>query len=83
MIFLQLKEIIIPPRYKADQQNYVGDIALLVTTKKFELSHTVQPVCVDWGQIFEKHLSNPQKTGSGYVNFFFITFQIFHQHTSR
>ena len=37
-------------QYKGNIQNYLGDIAILVSKKVFTLSRRVQPVCLDRGQ---------------------------------
>lgn len=57
----------VPTKYKGDTQNYVGDIAILVTTTKFNFSRRVQPICMDWGQNFEADLYNSKKNDSGFV----------------
>ncbi|RZC34678.1 prolow-density lipoprotein receptor-related protein 1-like, partial [Asbolus verrucosus] len=65
--FSPLQEMFIPRQYKGPTQNYLGDIAILVTIKTFTLSRRVQPVCVDWGSNYASELSNPSRNSYGYV----------------
>ncbi|KAK5649615.1 hypothetical protein RI129_000644 [Pyrocoelia pectoralis] len=46
--------IVLPERYKATENNYEADLAILVLTKKLKSSVDVQPICVDWRTSFEK-----------------------------
>lgn len=60
----------IPRKYKADRQNFFGDIAIIVTKKIFFLSDRVQPVCIDWRFKYQQTLVNPDRSKYGYVSFF-------------
>ena len=53
----------ISEEYRGDKQNYLGDIAILVTVKVFTLSRRVQPVCLDAGLNF-----NIARNEIGYVD---------------
>ncbi|RZB40334.1 Trypsin domain containing protein, partial [Asbolus verrucosus] len=64
---LYLQEIFIPRQYKGSSQYFVGDIAILVTTKTFTISQRVQPVCVDWKSNYTSELSNLSSNSYGYV----------------
>ncbi|XP_063925673.1 modular serine protease-like [Zophobas morio] len=60
--FSKLQSIHISEEYGGYKQNYLGDIAILVTVKVFTLSRRVQPVCLDSGLNF-----NVAKNEIGYV----------------
>lgn len=62
-----MKHIFRADEYRAELQNYLGDIAILVTTKMFDLTVAVQPVCVDWYQQNEYNLTNGYVTGWGFT----------------
>ncbi|KAJ3665180.1 hypothetical protein Zmor_000688 [Zophobas morio] len=48
--FSELYGMFVADQYKGNIQNYLGDIAILVSKKIFTLSRRVQPVCLDRGQ---------------------------------
>ncbi|XP_063930382.1 uncharacterized protein LOC135142584 isoform X2 [Zophobas morio] len=52
--------IYVPDGYAGGDRFYYIDIAIIVTTKTFKLSSTVQPVCIDWSTEYERLL---YKTG--------------------
>ncbi|KAJ3653972.1 hypothetical protein Zmor_013190 [Zophobas morio] len=58
----------VPRKYKGYLQNYLGDIGIIVTTKTFELSVVVQPVCVQWDAKHHEFLTNPTKIKKSYVS---------------
>ncbi|XP_063925821.1 modular serine protease-like [Zophobas morio] len=60
--FSELHSMHISEEYRGDKQNYLGDIAILVTVKVFTLSRRVQPVCLDAGLNF-----NIARNEIGYV----------------
>jgi secreted trypsin-like serine protease len=62
-----ISDMFVPKKYKADVQNYVGDIAVIVTSKTLEFSTRVQPVCVDWTNTYQHAISNPRRGQMGYV----------------
>ena len=57
----------IPFHYKGHARNFAGDIALIVTTKIFDLTINVRPICVIWDTTRCKALLDPTKTKSAYV----------------
>lgn len=61
---LQIKKIFLNDKYQGAVQNFVGDIALLVTVKVFIPSLRIQPVCMDWGSQFDLFTA---KNEYGYV----------------
>jgi hypothetical protein len=63
-----ISDMFVPKKYKADVQNYVGDIAVIVTSKTLEFSTRVQPVCVDWTNTYQHAISNPRRGQMGYVS---------------
>ncbi|GLV43967.1 modular serine protease [Carabus blaptoides fortunei] len=48
-----VKTIIIPERYKGIQTNFTADIAFVILDKALEITHVVQPVCIDWNNQYE------------------------------
>lgn len=50
----------IPEQYSGEVNNFIADIAILITVKIFFLSVTVQPVCVDWGLNFEEEFADAE-----------------------
>ncbi|RZC37544.1 Trypsin domain containing protein [Asbolus verrucosus] len=61
--FSSLIDIFVPDQYQGELQNYVGDIAVLITETSFVLSREVQPICVDWEAKYETHILRPTATG--------------------
>jgi hypothetical protein len=66
--FSEVKHMFIPELYKGSTQNYVGDIAILVTRVTFTLSRRVQPVCIDYGLKYTSYTNEfGYVTGWGYT----------------
>ena len=52
MFLLQVREILIPPRYYGQITSYSQDIALLDLTHSVQLHAGIMPVCIDWQREF-------------------------------
>ncbi|XP_068902110.1 coagulation factor IX-like [Tenebrio molitor] len=63
----QIHRMFVPDEYEGDTQNYLADIAILVTVKTFTFSARVQPVCVDWTRNYEHEILNPHGRRKGFV----------------
>ncbi|GLV43966.1 modular serine protease [Carabus blaptoides fortunei] len=67
-----VKTIIIPERYKGIQTSFTADIAFMILDKALEITHVVQPVCIDWNNQYEvQQLKDHNEgiiVGWGYTN---------------
>jgi hypothetical protein len=68
----KVEEIFVPVEYRGAIQNYVGDIAIIVSKEVFKFSQTVQPVCVDWGKTYLDDFLKPETEGLGHVGFMLL-----------
>lgn len=58
-----VQKIIIPDRYKGLLSSFSADIAFVVLDKPFEITHVVQPVCIDWNKQYEVTQLNENNKG--------------------
>ncbi|RZC37543.1 Trypsin domain containing protein, partial [Asbolus verrucosus] len=61
--FSTLKNIFVPENYQGELQNYLADIAVLITENSFTLTRAVEPVCIDWVGKYENQFLRPSVTG--------------------
>lgn len=57
----------VPDLYRGGDLKYLGDLAILVTSRTLKFTKTVQPACVDWVKNYEN--SNNNLTGYVCINF--------------
>lgn len=60
---LQVKFIYMPTRYEGPSGSYAYDIALLQLAVTFQITTVVQPICVDWTNIYETEQLRPNSIG--------------------
>ncbi|KYB29441.1 hypothetical protein TcasGA2_TC031984 [Tribolium castaneum] len=65
--FSDLEAIHVPDYYRGLDQNYYGDIAVLVAKKSFTFTQTVQPVCVDFAANYDNKNLTGFVTGWGFT----------------
>ncbi|XP_063918253.1 clotting factor C-like isoform X2 [Zophobas morio] len=65
--FSSVIEMFIPYQYRGHARHYAGDIALIVTSKIFNLTINVRPICIIWQMTRYKELLDPTKTMRAYV----------------
>ncbi|GLV43960.1 modular serine protease [Carabus blaptoides fortunei] len=67
----KIKELIIPNGYKGMLSSFGSDIAFVILEQPLQLTHVVQPVCIDWNSDYESdQLINNNKgevVGWGYT----------------
>jgi hypothetical protein len=64
-----IQDMFVPDEYQGDIQNYLADIAVIVTVKSFKFSERVQPVCIDWARKYESDILNSDQSKMGFVRF--------------
>jgi hypothetical protein len=63
-----IQDMFVPDEYQGDIQNYLADIAVIVTVKSFKFSERVQPVCIDWARKYESDILNSDQSKMGFVS---------------
>ncbi|XP_063918856.1 uncharacterized protein LOC135134166 [Zophobas morio] len=66
--FSSVHEMYIPRQYKAHIQHYFGDVGIIVTTKIFDISASVQPICIMWESKRHPALADPSRQKYAYVS---------------
>ncbi|XP_063918421.1 uncharacterized protein LOC135133832 [Zophobas morio] len=66
--FSSVFEMFIPYQYRGPARHYAGDIALVVTSKIFNLTINVRPICIIWQTTRYKELLDPTRTKRAYVS---------------
>ena len=66
-LHFQIYKMYIPRQYKAAAQHYFGDVGIIVTTKIFNLSNSVLPICIMWESRRHQALTDPARTKHAYV----------------
>ncbi|RZC36204.1 Trypsin domain containing protein, partial [Asbolus verrucosus] len=61
--FSTLIDVSVASQYQGYLQNYLGDIAVLITENSFILSKTVEPICIDWNDKYETQFFKPETSG--------------------
>ena len=64
----QVYDMYIPRQYKAYIQHYFGDVGIIITTKIFNISASVRPICVMWESKRHQVLTDPSRQKYAYVN---------------
>ncbi|RZB39484.1 Trypsin domain containing protein, partial [Asbolus verrucosus] len=73
--FSTLIDVSVASQYQGYLQNYLGDIAVLITENSFILSKTVEPICIDWNDKYETQFFKPETSGF-YLWSAFIMFSV-------
>ena len=68
-LVFQVHEMYIPRQYKAHIQHYFGDVGIIVTTTIFDISASVQPICIMWESKRHQALADPSRQKYAYVIF--------------
>ncbi|KAJ3649365.1 hypothetical protein Zmor_021115 [Zophobas morio] len=66
--FSSVYDTYIPRQYKAQVQHYFGDVGIIVTTKIFDISASVRPICVMWESKRHQVLADPSRQKYAYVS---------------
>ncbi|XP_063919441.1 uncharacterized protein LOC135134643 isoform X2 [Zophobas morio] len=66
--FSSVYDMYVPRQYKAYIQHYFGDVGIIITTKIFNISASVRPICVMWESKRHQVLTDPSRQKYAYVS---------------